>query len=397
MVSVSEAEFLINQKYFSPKTANSTLEQAVGKILAEEIVADRDLPPFNRATMDGIAIASSSFSEGNRKFRIKGLQPAGVPPLSLDNKEQCIEIMTGAVVPDTADAVVRYEDIRTDSGSAEIIVNEVTTGQNIHRQGTDAPKGSVLLNTSQKISPAEIALLASLGRSTVKVFESPLMTVVSTGDELVPVDATPKPWQIRTSNAYSIIAALKEMGHAAKHHHLVDDEKSITREIGAILDVNDVVILSGGVSKGKFDYVPGALANYGVEKIFHEVSQRPGKPMWFGRGKNKTVFALPGNPVSTFMCFHRYVKPWLQRCMSQVPLHQQWAKLGRDFQFKPALTYFLQVSVRNEQGTLIAAPDAGGGSGDFANLRNVDGFLELPLDKSEFRAGEVFPYFPFRS
>jgi molybdopterin molybdotransferase len=117
--------------------------------------------------------------------------------------------------------------------------------------------------------------------------------------------------------------------------------------------------------------------------------------MWFGRGRDKTVFALPGNPVSTFMCFHRYVKPWLEHSLSVIP-RPQYARLSRDYQFKPALTYFLQVAVRNEKGTLEAIPDAGGGSGDFANLRNVDGFLELPLEKNDFKAGEVFPYFSFR-
>jgi molybdopterin molybdotransferase len=154
--------------------------------------------------------------------------------------------------------------------------------------------------------------------------------------------------------------------------------------------------LSGGVSKGKFDHVPGALGAYGIEKVFHEVSQRPGKPMWFGRAKGKTVFALPGNPVSTFMCFHRYVKPWLERSFS-VPVRPQWASLKTNFQFKAPLTYFLQVSIHNEKGSLIATPDAGGGSGDFANLRSIDGFLELPLSQNEFRAGEIFPYYPFRS
>jgi molybdopterin molybdotransferase len=396
MITVSEAESIINEEHFAPQPITLPIEHTVGRILAQEIRADRDLPPFNRATMDGIAITYSSFSNGRRSFRIKGTQPAGVEPLTIDSAEQCIEIMTGAVVPSAADAVVRLEDIRIEAGLAEILVNDLTAGQNIHRIGADALKGSVLLAPSQKISPAEIALIASVGQTKVKVYQSPRIAVVSTGDELVAVDAVPKPWQIRTSNAHSIMAALREMGHEAAHVHISDSEKTIHSNVAAVLDGHDVVILSGGVSKGKFDHIPDALSRYGIKKLFHEVSQRPGKPMWFGRGKNKTVFALPGNPVSTFMCFHRYVKPWLERSLSSAS-PKKYAKLGRDYEFKPALTYFLQVSILNDHGTLIATPDAGGGSGDFANLRNVDGFLELPSEKNKFTAGEVFPYHPFRT
>jgi molybdopterin molybdotransferase len=395
MITVSEAEQIIHQQYFRPTTTSISLDNAVGRVLAEDVRADRDLPPFNRATMDGIAIAYSSFQQGTRQFKVKGIQPAGVPPMALGSFAECIEIMTGGVVPNGADAIVRYEDLRIEAGMATIQLAEIVRGQNIHRQGADASRDAVLLSPSQRISPAEVALLASLGHSTVKVFASPRIAVVSTGDELVPVDAIPKPWQVRISNAHALVATLGEMELEASHHHISDNQDAIYKITAEILNSHDVVILSGGVSKGKFDYVPSALAENGIEKMFHEVSQRPGKPLWFGRGKSKTVFALPGNPVSTFMCFHRYVKPWLESSLS-LRRRPQWAKLAADFQFKPALTYFLQVNVRNEEGALVATPDVGGGSGDFANLRNVDGFLELPQAQSDFRAGEVFPYHPFR-
>jgi molybdopterin molybdotransferase len=157
------------------------------------------------------------------------------------------------------------------------------------------------------------------------------------------------------------------------------------------------LILSGGVSQGKFDFIPGVLEELGVKKIFHQVSQRPGKPFWFGAsGKGKIVFALPGNPVSTFMCFNRYVKPWIQKSLG-VETKNQFAVLATDFSFTPKLTYFLQVAVKNEEGRLVAYPNAGGGSGDFENLKNIDGFLELPREKTDFKAGEFFPLFLFRS
>jgi molybdopterin molybdotransferase len=155
--------------------------------------------------------------------------------------------------------------------------------------------------------------------------------------------------------------------------------------------------LSGGVSKGKFDYVPAVLEEIGVKKLFHRVNQRPGKPFWFGvSDKGVTVFALPGNPVSTYMCFYKYIRPWILKSM-KVDAEACSAVLAKDFKGPQGLTYFLQVKVKIENGILMAYPDPGGGSGDFANLKNVSGFLELPEDRSTFGVGEVFPYIPFRN
>ena len=162
-----------------------------------------------------------------------------------------------------------------------------------------------------------------------------------------------------------------------------------------ILTKYELIILSGGVSKGKFDFIPQVLESLRVKKLFHQVSQRPGKPMWFGQSQRNTVFGLPGNPVSTFMCFHRYVKPWLTKSLGN-EIKKQSAQLAEDYSFSPSLTYFLQVKIQNENGKLIAYPLSGGGSGDFANLKDVDGFLELPLHESKFQKGESFPLILFR-
>ena len=396
MISVQEADNIIHQAHYNSAVISVALGEALGKVLASEVTADRDLPPFNRATMDGIAINSTSFLKGAREFRVKGIQRAGVPPISLDDPGQCVEIMTGGVVPAETDAVVRYEDIVVNNGTARINIDEVIAGQNIHYQGRDAKKGSVVLPASKKISAAEIALFASVGMTVVKIFQPPAIAVVSTGDELVAIDKTPEPWQVRTSNSYAVVAALNAMDISASTFHIPDDEKTVVENLSQILLNHDVVILSGGVSKGKHDYIPGALEKNGVQKAFHEISQRPGKPMWFGRGNNKTVFALPGNPVSTFMCFHRYVKPWIEKSLHLVPTSNT-AILRSPFQFKPPLTYFVQVKTTIEDGRIMAEPDPGGGSGDFANLRNTDGFLELPLDQVDFPAGKSYAFFPFRT
>jgi molybdopterin molybdotransferase len=238
-------------------------------------------------------------------------------------------------------------------------------------------------------------MLASVGKSEVSVIKYPTAAVISTGDELVEVHQTPLPHQIRKSNSYMLAAALDELGCKADLFHLIDDEKEIKEKLAAILSKYELIILSGGVSKGKFDFIPQALESLHVKKLFHQVSQRPGKPMWFGQSEKNTVFGLPGNPVSTFACFHRYVKPWLTKSFGN-QRQKQSAILAEDYSFTPKLVYFLQVKIQNENGKLMAYPFSGGGSGDFANLKDVDGFLELPLNQSEFQKGESFPLILFR-
>ena len=256
--------------------------------------------------------------------------------------------------------------------------------------------GSLLLEPGLLLSPAEIALLASVGKSNVSVFSQPTAAVVSSGDELVEIDRMPEPQQIRQSNVYAIQAAMKSMGWNGDIYHLADDKDQMTTVMKELAEKYEVIILSGGVSKGKFDYVPGVLEDIGVRKLFHRVNQRPGKPFWFGISeKGPIVFALPGNPVSTFMCFYRYIKPWLLRSLN-MKVADHFVVLAEDFSNKGGFVYFLQVSVKNEKGRWMAYPEAGGGSGDFANLKNVDGFIELPAGKEKFLAGEVYYYIAFR-
>ncbi len=396
MISVAEAESIILGNLFKPKITSVEISRAAGRVLAETIMADRDLPPFNRVAMDGIAIDIKAFNEGQRTFVLEGVQAAGMPEKKLDQPHNAIEVMTGAVMPQGTNAVVQYETIEIKNGIATILVNSLEANQNIHSQGADEKRGSQILEPGIKISPAEVALFAATGKSNVNVYELPKTAIISTGDELVGVDEQPQPWQIRRSNSFALQAAFHQMKHPSDQFHISDNEEILARELKKIFDDYELIILSGGVSKGKFDFIPKTLEQLGVKKLFHQISQKPGKPMWFGRSRSHTVFALPGNPVSTYMCFYRYLKPWLEKSMGATP-KKEYAILASDFQFVPALTYFLQVKTENENGKLMAYPNAGGGSGDFANLKAVDGFLELPLNKSEFKAGEVFPYHSFRS
>jgi molybdopterin molybdotransferase len=395
MISVSEATAIILSHSIETGKEDLAIQQACGRILREEVRADRNFPPFDRVAMDGVAICFDSFKNGNRNFPIEGIQAAGEQPKKLNNKDSCIEVMTGAMLPAGTDTVVRYEDLDIKDQSASLLLQKINPRDHIHHQGQDAKQNETLLSPGTIISPAEVALLASVGKKAISVSKFPKTAIISSGDELVPVDLTPLPYQIRRSNSYALQASLLEVGCTADQFHIPDQPEILEAEVKKILSHYEVLIFSGGVSKGKFDYVPQTLEQNGIQKRFHQVSQKPGKPLWFGTSSKHIVFALPGNPVSTYMCFYRYIKPWLIKSL-QGNLKPSQAILAKDFSFKPALTYFLQVKIENEKGQLIAYPQVGGGSGDFANLKEVDGFIELPADITDFKAGQAYPFIQFR-
>ncbi|SFS63738.1 molybdopterin molybdotransferase MoeA [Lutibacter maritimus] len=369
--------------------------QSSGRILQENIVADRDFPPFNRVSMDGIAISSEAFNNGIRSFKIEGIQAAGSPQLSLKNTENCIEAMTGAVLPKNTDAVIQYELLTIENNSATVNLEAVKEFQNVHLKGLDRKQGDVLIPKDILISAAEISVFATVGKEKVKVAKQPKVMIVSTGNELVEVDQIPAEHQIRRSNVYALVSLLEKLQIKAETAHILDDKETLTSTIEGFLNEYDVLLFSGAVSKGKFDFIPEVLNNLGVQKLFHQVKQRPGKPFWFGKKQHKTVFAFPGNPVSTFVSCLKYFYPWYYKSVNlEMPKNE--AILSEDFYFKPNLTYFLQVKLTQEEGKLYATPIAGKGSGDLANLVDADAFLELPDDSTNFTKGTIFPIIKFR-
>jgi molybdopterin molybdotransferase len=397
MVSVREASDIIFSNLYKPRIEIAPLQGSVNRVLGEKIIADRDFPPFDRVAMDGIAIQFQKFKSGQKDFPVEFTQAAGHPLKELQNPTNCVEVMTGAVLPQGTDTVVRYEDLEIKDNVAHVVGQTIEERQNVSRKGIDCKKGDVLLEPGMLISPSEVALLASVGKSVVKVFALPSTAIISSGDELVGVGEVPLQHQIRRSNTFALEAGMQSVKWEAKHFHFPDDKSVLLKSLERVLRDHDLLILSGGVSKGKFDFIPEVFEDLGVKKLVHHVNQRPGKPFWFGTSKDgKTVFALPGNPVSTYMCFYRYIRPWILKSLG-VKTQQLTATLAKTFSFAPSLTYFLQVKVESEAGKLMAFPDPGGGSGDFVNLKNVTGFLELPHDKSTFSPGETFPYFPFRN
>ena len=401
MISVNEALKIVKENAFTPSISEVPVLESLGLILAENIIADRDFPPFNRVAMDGVAIAHSTFRGGNSSnFDVEKWMPfiedtqyAGESQKQLSTPKNCMEVMTGAVLPLGCEAVVRYEDLEIEefegSKHAKFLISqrEIKDWQNIHPQGSDRKAGDVLLWKGLKISPPEIAVMASVGKDKVLVEIPPRVAVISTGDELVEITTNPEPYQIRMSNSYMLAGALAQIGIKANLFHLKDDKELLLSKLKEILLNHDILLLSGGVSAGKKDFVPEILTNLGIEKLFYKVAQKPGKPFWFGKSEEgKTIFALPGNPVSTFLCFCKY---FLNQKQEQVIL-------DKDVFFKLNSTYFVPVKTYFQNGKMMATPFEGSGSADFANLTDCDGFVELPADSQEFKAGEMFGFVRFR-
>jgi len=380
-----------------PKVSSS-LNECIGAFLAENLIADRDFPPFDRVTMDGIAVLYSTFESGKRNFTIEDTAAAGTAQKTLKNTANCIEVMTGAIMPNGVDTVIRYEDLILADNVATVNLDDLKHKQNVHFKGMDIPQGSVIVQKGKQLSRAEINIAAAVGKAQLQVRQLPKVAIFSTGDELVDVREIPELHQIRRSNIYGIQATLKEWGIPANLYHLADDKDEMLEVISKALNDYDLFVFTGGVSKGKFDYLPKVLEELEVKKHFHKIQQRPGKPFWFGSNANgKKIFALPGNPVSSFVCVYMYLRFWLQKSLGIAP-ETLYVTLKSDVTFKPDLVYFLEAKLESQvDGSLVAEAIKGNGSGDFANLVKTDGFLILPQNKSQFFANEVYPFVSYRT
>jgi len=396
LISVEEATSVILNEVEDFGIEEVFFHEALGRVLKEDIKADREMPPFDRVSMDGIALKTSTFESGIRQFKIEGVQAAGSEQLTLINSKNCLEAMTGGMLPLGTDAVIPYELISIENNIAKVNIDTIKYFQNIHKQGIDRKKNEILIYRNSRLSSAEIGVLATVGKAKVRVAKLPRIAIISTGDELVEVDQVPQAYQIRKSNVHTLFSLLNRFEIKPDLFHISDSKDELRKKIHSLLEKYDVLMFSGAVSKGKFDYLPEILDELHVKKLFHKVQQRPGKPFWFGKKGKTTVFAYPGNPVSTYVSCLKYFVPWLRKSLHLSFENQSFAVLDKDFIFKPALTYFLQVKLKNEMGRIVASPIAGNGSGDLANLTQNDAFLELPSNRSEFKKGEVFPIIPFR-
>jgi molybdopterin molybdotransferase len=371
------------------------LTKAVGRILRQTVTAERDQPPFDRVTMDGIALQFDAIRGGARRFRIQATQHAGDPVATLTDHQACIEVMTGAVMPRRADCVIPVERISVENGYAGIEPGySPARVQFVHPQGSDHRKGQVLLRPGMPVSPLEVAIIASCGLQQVSVSCRPPVRIISTGSELVPAGSDIEAHQVRMSNGPALVAMLSRHGFSdCEHQHVVDQPALLRNRLAQHLEAAPVLILSGGVSMGKADFVPAVLAELGVRQVFHKVSQRPGKPLWFGIGpRDQAVFALPGNPVSTLVCCRHYVLPALYAASGRNAPKPWHAVLGAEVEFEANLTCFLPVTTASrDDGLVVATPVPTNTSGDFTALGGTDGYVELRPDSSRFPAGTCVP------
>ncbi|MFT4175613.1 MAG: molybdopterin molybdotransferase MoeA [Luteolibacter sp.] len=360
------------------------IEGAAGRVLRREVKANRDFPAFDRVMMDGFALRAGDWEKGIREFQVAGSAPAGAPRMSFDDvaagrhNPLCVEVMTGAPCPSGADAIVPVEEVLR-RGDGRVIFREakVVAGEFIHRAGSDARKGSVLLEEGGVLGGRELGVAASCGAAELWVSALPKIAVLATGDELVAVDETPLPHQIRQSNAHAIGASLQRTGYPVRTSGVLGDEVDASRDIlTKILEEHDWVILTGAVSMGARDFVPALLDELGCKKLFHGVAQRPGKPAgcWIGPA-GQIVMTLPGNPVSALTGLHVFVLPALAKS-AELKESPRRLVVMEDRQVRlPGMTRHLPVRLRADGRAEPAPP---GNSGDFIGLLSSDGCVTLP-------------------
>jgi molybdopterin molybdotransferase len=397
MISAAEAEAAIRLRTPLLPALHHPLAALPGLVLREAITMERDQPPFDRVAMDGIALQCNAALQGLREFAIAGTQAAGAAPLELLSATHCIEVMTGAQLPQGCDLVVPVEKITVKNRTARLNPDaELTPWLHVHRRGSDCRVGALVLRPGTLLAAAEIAVIASAGYAGAQASLMPRIAVISTGDELIEPGEPVQPWQIRRSNSYGILAGLMSHGfNRVAEDHVTDELEALRSRLRVQLDTHDVLILSGGVSMGQFDYVPQVLEELGVRKVFHKVAQRPGKPMWFGvRDDGKAVYGLPGNPVSTLVCLRRYVIPGLYVGMGGEPQIIPTVALGEAVKSHNELSIFLPVKLSYDvDAKRWAEPKPTQGSGDFISLLGTEGFIELRPGQGMMTRGAAVPFY----
>jgi molybdopterin molybdotransferase len=410
MLTVEEAlEAVLEHARRLPAKAEP-LERALRSVLAEDVAADIDLPPFDKSLVDGYAVRTDDLNGGDRRLRIGEVITAGQTPSRPLGPREAAVIMTGAPVPSSCDAIVMHERTRLDGESVWVEELEVRAGQNILSRGREMRAGEVVLTAGTILKPAHLGVLASVGRTPVQVVR-PRVAVVPTGDELVEPDRTPGPGQIRNSNTIMLRALAIEEGAEAESLPTAPDEPGeLRRTLDQGLD-SDVLIITGGVSAGQRDLVPGVLGDLGVRRVFHKVRLKPGKPLWFGIGSPQTgrpsplVFGLPGNPVSGLVGFLLFIRPALAVLsgrprpasgMLEARLAQGFRHRGDRPTYHPArLTACTGVETSGPSPIAIETL-AWAGSADLRTAAAADGFAAFSAGDRDYHPGEIVGFLPAR-
>lgn len=403
MISALEAHKLIQETQIPDGVISRkivSVSSSLGLYLAEDIFAKRNQPPFNRSMMDGIALSSEGSSK--REFKSEGVARAGFSQTRLTDAKRCIEVMTGAPVPIGCDIVVPYEEVinNDDLFRFQSTSYNPKKGQFIHTEASDYKVGDKLLEKGIVIDSTIISLLYSVGLEKVEVLDIQSIAIVSTGDELRDVGSAISPHQIYKSNPFAISSELKAFFPSinVELFHFNDDEDEVLSGLSNLLSNYKFIIISGGVSKGKYDYIPSALKSLGVKEVFHKVKQRPGKPLWFGRAEHgQVVFGLPGNPVSSLVNTRRHIIPLLESAINEGIRSSYLVKSALNLEIGSSFTHFLPVRLNVSKGVITVRPVLGNNSGDFSKLIHSDGFIEVPADEGEIVQGELYEFFPWGS
>jgi len=383
-------------------TERVSLLQSSGRVLAVPVRADRDLPPFPRSTRDGFAVRSADCAERKVSLKIIGEVRAGTPPDAMPRaivQGECIEIMTGGPVPAGADAVLMYEYAARD-GNQITTQRPVPSGDNIVPAGSEAKSGAQVLPVGLRLSHAAVAVSASVGWSAHEVFTRPRVVILPTGDEIVEVSSAPGHHQIRNSNSYSLAAQIAEAGGEPMLLPIAPDEPARLRELIREGLQGDLLLLTGGVSVGKYDYVEQVLAEFHAQFHITSVAIQPGKPLVFGdapstMGEARRVpfFGLPGNPVSTMVTFELFVRPVIDALSGAIPRARRFlhAKLAADIRTKTGLTRFLPARLRGSGDDTIVELARWQGSGDVVATAAANCYIVVPPDRERIPAGELVP------
>jgi len=403
MISYAEARRIVAEAaaecfHATPrKHERVAIEAARGRVLAEPLHADRDAPPFDRSTRDGFAVRAADVVSIPATLKLVGEIRAGAGFSGSVQAGECVQIMTGAAVPAGADSVVMIEHTEL-SAAAVVVQRSVQRGANVVQRGSEAKAGAQVLPTGQRLGIADVSIAAQFGHDWLPMFARPRVGILSTGDEIVPVEQLPGPFQIRNSNFISLAAQVALAGGMPEPLGNAADERGALRERIEEGLKCDALVLSGGVSMGKYDLVEAVLRDLGAEFRFDSVAIRPGKPAVFGLCRGKPVLGLPGNPVSTMVTFELFGIPLVDVLSGAPPrpLALVKARARHPIRLKAPLTHFLPAKLNWEEGEVRVAELSWQGSGDVAALASADCFLVVPETKLEFAAGDWVDVLPWR-
>lgn len=384
MIEFKEAIALVKSNNFQVKSNMVKLSEALGKIVSNNIISDINMPPFQQSAMDGYAV---NYAENFKDFKLIGEVSAGADSTFNLQPGECVRIFTGASVPLTANMVIRQEDADFIDGKVEFTAIPKLSA-NIRPEGEQIKKGEIALNKNTKINPASIGFIASLGITEIPVYEAPKIAVVSTGNELIKGGKDLKHGQIFESNGQMLMAALNQYGFSnSKYFHLIDDLEATNNKIESLLTDFDILLFSGGISVGDYDFIGQSLLNNGVEEVFYKVKQKPGKPLFFGKKADKRVFAIPGNPAACLSIFYIYILPFLNESIGKGfnGLTVKTMVLKEDYVLKGNRDQFLKAIYKGEEVSLLEGQSSAMMQ-TFA-LSNV--IVYLSHSKTDYKKGDL--------